>query len=316
MRLFNRSQSESVNGYHLDTIGVLALLGVIACWSSVPVMLRGLTDAIDPWTANAIRYPLSAMLYWPVLVFFHRRGTLTAGTIRQCMIPAASAFVGQIFWAMTPYYLPASAIGFLIRLTMVFSILFALLLIPDERRLLRIPQFYLGLVISTVGFLLLALAQHNATEPLQPVGIVVISICSLCMGFYAVSVRLCMQHINPLLSFGIVAQMVALGVLVCAIFQGDWHVFTNLTPSNWMLLLLSSILGIATAHTLMYTSVLRLGTSLSASVQNLTPFVTVVLALLFLGESLSGMQWIGGLAIVIGVLWLLKSHAILMRNAG
>ena len=53
----------------LDIHGMAALLAVILCWGCVPVMLRGLIHAVDPWVANGIRFPLAAILYWPVLIY-------------------------------------------------------------------------------------------------------------------------------------------------------------------------------------------------------------------------------------------------------
>jgi len=273
-----------------------------------------LTRFVDPWVANAIRFPAAAICYWPVLIYFYRRGNLTSHVVRQCLIPAACLSIGQTLWAMTPYYLPAASIGFLVRLTMVFSIFFAMVWVHDERRLLGVPSFYFGLAASTVGFLLMSLAQDFSGEATEPFGVVLMLICSIVYGFYVVSVRLCLEGIHPLLSFGIIAQFVSVGMLVGAFFQGDWSVVPELSSSAWALLLGSSLVGIAITHALMYSAVIRLGASITSGVQNLTPFVTALLAAVFLHESLSNIQWLGGLAIVLGAGWLLWCHVILERE--
>lgn len=277
-------------------------------------MLRELTHSVDPWIANGIRFPAAAVCYWPVLIYFYRQGRLTRQVVRQCLKPAGCLFCGQILWAMSPYYLPASSIGFLVRMTMVFSILFAMVWVREERRLLGVPAFYFGLVASTIGFLLMSFSQDYSSQAIKPFGIVLMLVYSVIYGLYVVNVRLCLEGIHPLLSFGIICQFVSTGLLVLAIFQGDWSVVPTFSSSAWALLLGSSLAGIATTHALLFTAVIRLGASITSGVQNLTPFVTALLAAAFLHESLTSIQWLGGMAIVLGAVWLLKCHVIVEKE--
>jgi hypothetical protein len=83
------------------------------------------------------------------------------------VVPAACALTAQILWAAAPYYLPASPIGFLARLSMFFSILFAMLLVREERQLLGIPQFYFGLLATMAGFLLMSLGAGFQAEEIS-----------------------------------------------------------------------------------------------------------------------------------------------------
>ncbi|MBN1854352.1 MAG: DMT family transporter [Pirellulales bacterium] len=299
---------------HMDTCGVLALSGTILCWAAIPVLLRELTHVVDSWTANGIRFPAASILYWPSLYYFYCRGELTRHVVRQCLIPAACILTGQFFWAAAPYFMPASSIGFFIRLTMVFSIIFAMLFIPHERRLLRVRGFYWGLAISTTGFVILAISGMSITANIQPMGIVCMVISSLSLGMYAVSIRLFLKNINPILSFGIVAQFASIALLLAMGLFGDWRAVASLSWWSWILLALSSLLGIAWSHTLLYIAIQRLGPSITAGIQNLTPFITALLAMVFLHEGLSLIQWLGGITVVLGVIWLLKSHAVLQQN--
>ena len=57
------------------------------------------------------------------------------------VVPSLLALVAQVFWALAPYYLPATAIGFFVRLSLLWSLIAAMILFPDERRLLKLPQF-------------------------------------------------------------------------------------------------------------------------------------------------------------------------------
>jgi drug/metabolite transporter (DMT)-like permease len=51
----------------------------------------------------------------------------------------------------------------------------------------------------------------------------------------------------------------------------------------------------------------RLGAARTSMLSTLEPVVTVTLASLLLGESLSAMQWVGGASVLGGVLWLVRA---------
>ena len=169
--------------------GALFLLANIACWSAVPVLLRHLTGSLDAWTANGFRYPLAAVFYWPILLFSWHAGNLNRETFQRCVVPSIFAFGGQVFWALAPYYLPASAIAFFMRFSLVFALAGAMILFADERQLLRIPKFYLGVALSIVGFIGMSLSKLQWDEEVTAAGIVIILLCGVFFGFYGVSVR-------------------------------------------------------------------------------------------------------------------------------
>src|SRR5512147_2614770 len=63
----------------LDIPALLCLAGATLCWGSVSVMLGYLADPKlipDGYTANAVRYPISALMYVPWLIVAVRRGGL------------------------------------------------------------------------------------------------------------------------------------------------------------------------------------------------------------------------------------------------
>jgi len=287
----------------------------VLCWGSVPVLLRELTDDVDAWTANAVRYPLSAMLYWPVLFVFGRAGVLNRQLVARCAIPAFFALSGQVLWALAPYYLPASAIGFLVRMSLVWSLLGAMTLFPDERRLLRVSGFYVGLALSIGGFVVLSVSKGMFDADVTVKGIIIILACSFFFGFYGVSVRRCLRGVHPLVGFGVVSQFVSIGTLLALTLTATAGVarpqaLSSLGPTSWCQLVSSSILGIALGHLFLYIGVARLGAAITSGVQAITPLVTVALAIVFLDESMSPSQWIAGVAMVIGAVVLLRTQQV------
>lgn len=294
------------------SVGVAALVALIVCWGFVPVLLRDLADSIDLWTANGIRYPLSAVLYWPYLwMAFRKRDTtgrrqLNVGLVRACLVPAIFSTIGQVFWAMAHYHLQASQIGFLVRASTIVAITGSMILFADERRLLKYRRFHLGVALALGGFIALSLASGKSVEGASATGLVVMLLCSLFFGSYIVSVRKCIPDVDPILAFAIVAQMCSAVLFVAMLCKGDYYVLASLTGREWGLVMASSILGIGLGHVLLYVAVVRLGASVTTTCQSAMPFVTAAIASVVLGERLTTPQWAAGLVIVIGALTLLS----------
>ncbi len=319
---------------HNDTqsqryVGIIALVALIMMWGTVPVLLRGLTESVDVWTANGIRYPFSAMLFWPYLFFAARRGFSAAGggffasrggqstdgpptrqltwpVVRACVVPAFFSTGGQVFWGMSFYYLQASQVGFLVRATTIVVIVGSVVLFADERKLLRRVRFDVGVLLALAGFVSLSLTGDSAFESANVQGLLIMLCCSLLFGAYVVSVRKCIPQVHPTLAFAVVCQMCAavVGTLVFAF--GDYEVIWDLSGRQWIMLVTSSILGIGLGHIMLYTAIVRLGASVTTTCQSAMPFVTAAIASFALGETLTTWQWAFGGVIVIGALVLLS----------
>lgn len=235
----------------MDPVASSALVVTVICWGIVPVILVYLKDYIDPWTANGIRYPLSAMLYWPVIF---RRGAVSRSLMLRALPPALMAGVGQIFWANTAYHLDASLIGFFVQISVVWSIGGAMFFFKDERRLLRSRLFYGGILLAVAGFSTLMIAAGALEKEATLLGVLLVLGCALFFGCYPVSVRKCMPKDPPLVAFGVVAQYVSIVLVVLMFIQGDPGQLRTLQSKEWALIAVSSLLGIGIAHVLLNSS--------------------------------------------------------------
>ena len=275
--------------------GSAFLLGNVLSWAAVPVFLRYLTGSIDAWTANGVRYPLGAIVYLPIFVVAWRSGELNRALLRRCLVPSFFALGGQILWGLSPYYLPAGTIGFLLRFSLVFTLAGAVLF-PDERRLLRQVSFYTGLILSIVGFVLLSASKIQTDAEVTLTGILITLACSLFYGCYGVSVRYSLLGVNPLMSSGVVAAIVSIGTLIMMFALGDYGALWRASGTDWLVILASSVVGITLGHYFLYSAVPLLGAAVSSGAQTLTPFATIVLAMWFLGEALNALEWLGAVS--------------------
>ncbi len=296
------------------SFGAIGLMGVILCWGSTPVLLKGLTESVDAWTANGVRYPLIAVLYLPLVIWGLRRGDLTGRIVLACIIPACCSFMGQVLWGMAPYYLEAQAMGFFARLAVLFSTLAAMILFADERRLLRQPMFYLGGVLLVGGFIAFAYFGGYFAVAVSLTGVMIMVACAFFFGMYVVSVRHFLRDVSPLFSFAVVAQLVSIGTFSAMLTWGDYGVLADAGWRPWALLAGSAVLGIALGHVFLYAAIARYGASIATAAQTATPFVTVLLAWFFTGEQMEMAQWPAGVAMVAGTIALMRSKALLEKQ--
>ncbi len=308
----NRNSHEPLSG---GISGAAFLMANILCWSSVPVFLRYLTGSVDAWTANGFRFPLSAALYWPVLWIAWRSGDLDRETFRRCIVPSLLALSGQILWGMAPYYLPAGTIAFFMRFSLVFALSGSMFLFQDERRLLTLPHFYLGLALSIGGFIVMSISKVRFDSAVTLTGIGIILFCGVFMGLYGVSVRFFLRGIHPLIGFGIVSHYASVGILIAMFAAGDYSQLLHVSGVDWVVMVASSVLGIALGHYFLYSAVSRLGAAVTSGAQTLTPFLTMLLATLFLHETMSLLEWCAGLTMVAGAAVLLYAQNLLVSRS-
>jgi drug/metabolite transporter (DMT)-like permease len=291
----------------MDIPATLCLTGVMLCWGTTPVLLRALRVYVpDGFTANLIRYPLGTLPYLPLVILAARSGKLGWFWL-AALLPTAPNLIGQTLWAWTPYFLDASMFSFLFRLGLVWGIVSAFLVFPDERPLLRNPHFWTGAAVAFTGFLIMVLDGVSFAGNVSVVGILLVLGCGVSYGLYGVCVRYIMRDLNPLVVFGTVGLYTSAGCILLAPL-GEPASIQNLGRWPWLLLAVSALSGISAAHGMYYMAVQRIGVAVSVLTLNVTPFVTAVTALYFLDEHLSPQQWIGGCVLTAGALLALRSQ--------
>lgn len=286
-----------------DLRGTAYLVINILCWALVPVFLRDLANpahGVDPWVANGLRYPMAAVLYWPALILACRSGTLTRSLLVRSIPAAAFSFGGQILWAQAPYYMDAGTIGFLVQFAVIWGVLGAMIMFPEERPLLRAPAFYIGIILAVAGFGTMSISRGALDGEASTTGVLILLVCSLLFAGYGLCVRKYLRHDAPILAFAVVAQYVTVGCVALMFLKGDVGAIPSISLKGWFLLAASSFLGIGLAHVLLYAAIQRLGPSISSVGRLVIPFITLLIAYFVLDERLTLVEWMAGFAMVGG----------------
>lgn len=302
-------QSKEIPGRE-KFVGIVCVFGTLVGWASILLFLKALTPYLDSWTTNGWRYGISALLWLPLLLISAWRGKLPEGIWWRALVPSLFNCLGQVLYAQTPYYIGPAFGGFLIRVSLVSSTLGAFILFADERVLLRSRLFWVGIcgiVLGSVGTIFLG---HAPVQGGTAFGVLLGATAGLLFGLYGVGVRYYMRGIPAMTSFSVISLYTAAGLVALMLIYGRQHglqVF-ELSAHNWMLLVVSALVGIAICHVSYYAAITRLGVAVSTAIVQLSPFLCAMGSMLLFHEVLTSMQWISGVIMVFGSILLLRAE--------
>ncbi len=331
------------------TIATACVACSIFTYGSVPIFLRFFKDYLDAWTVNAVRYTVAALLLLPFVLILMRRpdvkkhaaarlssppfDRLRAALInvegpksgagaksiwRAAMVPSVINIIGQVGWALSPYYqVEAATMGFTTRSSFLFTVLLGFLLIPAERLLAKKPLFLIGAAVCICGLAIMFLQKMLTGGQSSLTGMGILLATAVFWGAYAVSIRLCLGGFPLRLSFGVVSLYTAGALLALMFIFGDYSALGGLgdkTIKIWLLLAASGVVGMIFSHLLYYRGIHGIGPVISTGMLMATPFLTYIGAWIFLGEKMTRIQMLGGVVIVVGGALLVGSKARIERQ--
>jgi len=290
--------------------GIVYLVITLLGWSSVLLFLRHLHPFIDAWTANGWRYGMCALVLLPILLVKQSRANVPPDIWRRAIAPAIFNSLGQTCFGFSIYYIEPGLAGFLLRVALISSTLGAFVLFADERALLRISAFWMGIgliVAGSVGTVILGIQPIVGDTA---IGIMLGASSGAFFGIYGVSVRYWMRGVPSTYSFAAISTYTALAMIGLMLWQSDSHGLDvlRLSPTNAMLLVVSAFLGIALGHIAYYASIARLGVAISGAVVQLAPFLGAAASVVVFGEILTLGQWGSGAVMLVGGVLLLRAE--------
>lgn len=291
--------------------GLLTIVLTLAGWSSVPLFLRHFAPAMDAWTSNGWRYGFAALIWAPVVVLGMRRGTVPPALWRAALVPSVFNSAGQVLFTWAHYRISPGLLTFGLRTQILFVALGAFLLFPAERRVVRTVRFWLGVLLvlgGTFGTIWLGSAPPRDAEV---AGIAMAVGAGILFAAYALGVRASMGGFPSLQAFAVVSQITAAAMVVLMLVFGVEHGATvlRLPGSEFALLLLSALIGIALGHVLYFISIKRLGVAAAAGVLQVQPVIVAAASFFLFGEVLTAPQWASGAVAIAGAVTILVVEA-------
>jgi len=301
--------------HRIDPYGSAAVVAAVLCWTSMPLFIKWFTDFFDQYTQNGLRCTVAALLWLPVLLWAAQTGRLNARIWRDALIPSALGVGGQTFWAWSMYYLDPGLVSFVVQLSVVWAAIFAMIIFPDERALLRSAEFWTATALGAIGFFLLVLGGPQRHLNGTWVGIALVSLCAILWAAHTTSVRCRLSGHPALFGYAVVALYSAVGLDALMFGFGDVSDVGRAGTKVLLVLALSGVVGLGIANVFWYSGIKRLGVTISNGMLLAWPFLTAMLSVAIFKERLTLLQWIGGAGLVSGAaLLLLAQRAVLLAR--
>ena len=295
-----------------DAVGSLAVVGTAITFIAVPVIIRYLTGHLDTWSQNAYRYLVAFVIWTPFLLLRVRQGRVENSVWEKALIPTVLNILQQILYTTAFYYIEPALMSLLVKTSLIWIMVFALLLFPDERSLLRSRLFWVGLPLCVVGVIGVMVFKEGFTVKGTAVGIFLTLACGLSWGAYTVSVRYFFREVDSRTGFAVIAVYTTVGLLVLALIFGQPQQGLRLPLRAWIAVVGSGLLGIALGHVFYYVAIKRVGATISALFMLITPLGVYAVTSYLFGETLGVKQWIAGAVLLSGAALVLWSQ----RNLG
>jgi len=99
----------------------------------------------------------------------------------------------------------------------------------------------------------------------------------------------------------VITVYTVLGLSVLAILLGRPSALAELSLRQMSYVVISGITAIALAHVFFYAAIHRIGATIPSMINLLTPFTVLVLSGIFFDEHLTGLQWVFGITLILGI---------------
>ena len=276
---------------------------ILACafWGAGTVLNKALLASLPPvtllflllapsaaalWAATLLtRVPLpKAALLAPIAML----GLLNPGivyTLSLMGLSRVSASVTTLLWTSEPL--------------MILLLAAALLREPLTWRLSAL------MAVGAVGAVLVAdLAHGFPSAGAEPIGVLLVLAGVCCCALYTVLSRGLSGRADPL-SLVAIQQTAGLAwtaaLLSAGTRYGDWTDLTNIAPAQLAPAALSALIYYAAAYWLFLAALRSVPAGVAGAYFNAIPVFGIGLAMVFLGETLTAVQWAGVAAIMLSV---------------
>lgn len=284
----------------VDKAGTVSILGAFLFWTCGPVAIRYLSGHLDFWSQNFFRYSAACLLWLPFLVISFRAGSLDGRVWKVALVPAVANVALQSFWAVALYYIEPAFMSLLSKSSMIWVVCFSLVFFVEERALLKSVRFWIGMVLSVGGVVGVLVNEAGFAAKGSVMGISFCLVASFLWGIYTVTVKRAFKDIDVRAGFSVISIYTVFGLGVLCFMFGEPAAGLQMEAWPWFCVIVSGILSIAFSHVLYYYSIKRIGAMIPSMVLLGLPFSVLALSNVVFGETLSSLQWLFGMVLVVG----------------
>lgn len=283
-----------------DIPATLESLTTLLCWSIGPIFIEYLTDYLDVWTQNFLRYLAACLFLLPFLILSIRKNTLEKRIWRKAIGPSFANLAMQTLMTMAYYYIDPPLLIMLMKSSVIWTAFFSLIFFLDERPLAKSGHFWFGMIFSIIGVIGVMYYKADFTAAKTLTGIILVLACGLMFAVYAISAKVAFKDIDSRLAFSVTSIYTTAGLALLAFLFGNVGKSLSLGAWQWSSVIISAITAIALGHTFYYAAMRRIGATIPALIVLAQPFLVLAFSYIVFGESLNIPQVLSGLVLLTG----------------
>ncbi|WP_456275343.1 DMT family transporter [Bacillus sp. AK128] len=270
----------------------------ISFWGISFVSTKALLDVLDPYTIISVRFGIAAIFLLFLLIILRVNFLVRATHIPFLFILAIlGVFVHQIVQASSLLYIDASAAGWLISFSPVFTAILSVMFLAERFTLAKL----LGMSIAVLGVILVT-TQGSGLLSLSPnVGYLLMIFSTFNWAVYSILIK---KFILPYSALTITFWTSLIGFFLTIPITyrtKNWNNLFDIALSDWTHLLFLGIFVSAIAYWYWGKALEALEATQVSVLMYVEPLITLIAAVILLKEHIAITSVIGGLLIIFGV---------------
>jgi drug/metabolite transporter (DMT)-like permease len=275
----------------------LLLLLMVFIWGSNFSLIKDALRDFPELSFNALRLTLASAVFLVAIAASRQRTTFSAAEWRRV---ALLGVIGHLLYQLC--FLAGVARTSVANSALIFGctpVAVALLAAAFGHERLTRPRL-VGAALSFAG--IYAVVGHGAAlSTATLLGDALVCAGMVCWSLYSVLAQPMLRRHSPLVVTGWSIAIGSCAYVVVALPSLARTEWATISPRSWLLMSASSLLALAFAYMIWYTAVQRIGSSRTAIYSNLTPIAAMVVAAVWLGERITGVQVVGAALIFSGL---------------
>ena len=309
MNRYNRRTNMPVK-----TKALLMNLGAVLCWSFVPLAVRFLSSYYPALFQALFRYLAALIVLWSFTVSTVGPKRLESDLPRLlCLWPkilviALANYGFQLTFTLSLYLLLPGLATLVHQSLVLFSVLLAALLFPDERSMLKIALFVIGVATAIIGVIMTIVGSRSFGTFEFNLGVFVVLASALFWALLGALIRKWLGGVSTSFTLSSVLTIVSLLFFLTYLFTYRGLPVPRAPAAVWAFLALSGLIGLGIGHSLYYRAVPVLGIALSSSMALLIPLLVGVASFFLFRERLTWVQLVGGSGLLIGCYLVIRAR--------
>jgi drug/metabolite transporter (DMT)-like permease len=280
------------------TASLYALMS-ISVWGVSFVSTKAVLEKLDPFSLLVIRFGIGALFLLFLLLLQRHRLRISLQYVPHLMVLGIlGVFVHQVLQATALLTINASAAGWLISFSPIFTVILSLLFLQERMNLTKA----VGMVLAVTGVLIVTSTRSGQSiQFAMNIGFLLMILSTLNWAIYSVLFKSLKIPYPPLV---VTFYMCLLGLILTTPFiirTRGWEKLTLLDQTEWAHLLFLGVFVSGIAYWYWGKALEVLEASKVSMFLYLEPLATLVAAVLLLHEKVLLISVAGGIIIIIGV---------------